>query len=277
MGDILSFIFYQPIVNLLLLLYKVLFENLGLAVIAITIFIRLALWPIYKKQLQAQERIKKIQPKIKEIQAKKKKPSEYTPEERELLTESTKAAGAGCLPTLVQLPFLWSLYGVISTIIGNNSDSISKLAYFDFLKFPAGYHYNTNFLGIDLSNVASHIGLQVQVIPYLVIILLAVIAQWYSMKVTMMNNQSAVVEKPKEDTKKKNKKNQITPEKKEPTTEDVQALMNKQMTVIFPLLIGFFAWSFAAILPVYWIMQNLLAIIQTLVHNRKLPWMQKQN
>ena len=280
MNDILSVLFYQPIVNLLLLLYKIGFENLGIAVIAITIIIRLLLWPLYKKQLQSQERMRKIQPKIKALQSQKKKATEYTQAEREMLGESTKAMGAGCLPTLIQLPFLFALYNTISNIITDKADKISDLAYFDFLRFPHGYHFNTHFLGIDLSNVPGHIGFgSWTIVPLLIIVALTVVTQYFSMKLSTANLEDKKADSKKEDEKNKNKKNKagkdVLAKKEEPTPEDMQKAINKQMVLIFPVMIGFFAFNFAAILGLYWFMQNTLAIIQTLIHNKKInifPW-----
>lgn len=278
MDQILSVLFYQPIVNLLLFLYKILFENLGLAVIAITIVLRLVLWPLYKKQLEAQNRVKAIQPKLKALQSQKKKATEYNAEEKEMLAESSKAFGAGCLPTLIQLPFLFALYNLIREIVSSNASSISHLAYFDFLKFPNDYVYHTSLFGLDFSVIPSHLGFGnfVAIFPYILIILLVIVTQFYATKLMSPTGVSTEeVKETKQSTKKKGKKthavevvkNQAA---KQPSSEDMQRMISQQTLIILPLLFGFLSWNFAAILSLYIIMQSLLSIMQTLIVNKKI-------
>jgi YidC/Oxa1 family membrane protein insertase len=91
--------------------------NYGVAIILLTVGIRIVLFPLMHTSTVSMRKMAKVQPKIKEIQAKYKK-KKNDPQARAKMSEETmklyKAEGvnplAGCLPLFVQLPILWALY-----------------------------------------------------------------------------------------------------------------------------------------------------------------------
>jgi YidC/Oxa1 family membrane protein insertase len=91
--------------------------NYGLAIIMLTIAIRIVLFPLMHKSTVSMRRMAKLQPKIKAIQSKYKK-QKTDPQVRQKMSQETmelyKQEGVnpvgGCLPILVQLPILWALY-----------------------------------------------------------------------------------------------------------------------------------------------------------------------
>ncbi|HSN56849.1 MAG TPA: membrane protein insertase YidC [Candidatus Sulfomarinibacteraceae bacterium] len=91
--------------------------NYGTAIILLTVGIRIVLFPLMHTSTVSMRKMAKVQPKVKEIQAKYKK-KKNDPQARAKMSQETmalyKAEGvnpmAGCLPVLVQLPILWALY-----------------------------------------------------------------------------------------------------------------------------------------------------------------------
>ncbi|MEW5866847.1 MAG: YidC/Oxa1 family membrane protein insertase [Bacillota bacterium] len=83
----------------------------GLAIIALTVLLKVALYPLTVKQTKAMEEMKLLQPKVKEIQEKyKSQPEEYQKRVMELYREHKVNPLGGCWPTLIQLPIIWALF-----------------------------------------------------------------------------------------------------------------------------------------------------------------------
>jgi len=88
----------------------------GLAIILLTILIRGLLYPLTLKQTKSMAAMKELQPKLKEIQEKyKDKPQEYQKRVMELYREAGVNPLGGCLPLLLQFPFLIALFQVLNT------------------------------------------------------------------------------------------------------------------------------------------------------------------
>ncbi|MFV2071096.1 MAG: membrane protein insertase YidC [Thermoanaerobaculales bacterium] len=91
--------------------------NWGLAIILLTLGIRILLFPLMHTSTVSMRKMQKVQPKVKEIQARYKK-KKTDPQARAKMNQETMALYkeegvnpmAGCLPMLVQLPLLWALY-----------------------------------------------------------------------------------------------------------------------------------------------------------------------
>ena len=91
--------------------------NYGTAIILLTVGIRIVLFPLMHTSTVSMRKMAKVQPKVKEIQAKYKK-KKNDPQARSKMSQETMALYkeegvnpmAGCLPVLVQLPILWALY-----------------------------------------------------------------------------------------------------------------------------------------------------------------------
>ena len=86
--------------------------NYGLAIIFLTVAVKIALYPLSYKQMHSMKAMQKLQPKIKEIQDKYKgkDPQKMQQMIMELYKEHNVNPMAGCLPLLVQMPILIALY-----------------------------------------------------------------------------------------------------------------------------------------------------------------------
>ena len=100
----------QPIFLLLDFLFH-LFGNFGLAIMGLTLIIRLLMFPIAAKQFQSMNKMKVLQPKLKELQARYKDDKPKLQTETMALYKKEKANPvAGCLPVFLQIPIFYALY-----------------------------------------------------------------------------------------------------------------------------------------------------------------------
>lgn len=110
---------FQAIVDFISHTLQFLFEltvsagipSYGLAIIMLTIIIKLVLFPLTNKQMRSMKAMQAIQPEMKKIQEKhKKNPEKAQQEMMELYKREGVNPLAGCLPMLVQLPILFALF-----------------------------------------------------------------------------------------------------------------------------------------------------------------------
>lgn len=136
-----------PTGKLIVMLAELLNGNYGLAIIAITIIVRLAIMPLnfsqIKKTMVQQEKMKYIKPELEDIQFRQK--NAQTPEEKAAVSQEMMAlykennismtGGVGCLPILIQMPIFTAMYQAVnltpeisaSTFLGINLGVSSPL------------------------------------------------------------------------------------------------------------------------------------------------------
>ena len=232
---IFNVIIYQPIYNLLIFLYSILWNDLGLAIIALTIVIKLLFIPLSKKQIESQKELQKIQPKIKELQKKYKNDKETQSRKMmELYKEHKINPAAGCLPLVAQMVVFVSMYRIIGGLTKNDNFQVNLDNLYSFINHSD--HVEKIFMGfLDLS-IAS--------IP------LAIITaglQYYQIKMMQQKNE-----------KKQSEENTG----KDAGTPDMAAMMSKQMAIIIPMVILFSGFSLPSGLVLYWLTSTAFAIVQ---------------
>lgn len=90
--------------------------NYGLAIVLITILIRVVLWPLNSAQTRSMKKMQELQPKLKALQEKfKDNPQKMQEAMMKFYGENSFNPMAGCLPMLVQLPIFIGLYGALSS------------------------------------------------------------------------------------------------------------------------------------------------------------------
>lgn len=111
---IFNTIFYQPIFNLLVYIYNIIpGHDLGLAIIIITVIIKLVLYIPSKKSIKSQKELATLQPEIEALKEKYKEDKEKMgPELMALYKRKGVNPFSSCLPMLIQLPFLFAIYRV---------------------------------------------------------------------------------------------------------------------------------------------------------------------
>jgi len=232
-----STFFYEPVLNLLVFLYNISpGHDLGIAIILLTLVIKIILLPLSKKSLKSQKALQELQPKIEEIKRKfKNKKEEMSRAMMSLYKENKVNPFSSCLPLIIQLPFLLAVFRVFRN--GFNNSSLDLV--YSFINKPEVI--NSISLGfVDLS-AKNNIYLAVA----------AGLAQFWQTKMMM--------------TKRPAKK---TPGAKD---EDMMAIMNKQAMYFMPLLTVFIAYTFPAGLALYWLTTTLLTVFQQLYIFKKEP------
>ncbi len=223
-------IFYVPLLNLLVWLYDVLpWSDLGLAIIVLTILIKLLLYPLNKKAIISQKALQELQPKLTAIKEKYGQDREAQAKATMELYKNEKINPASsCLPILVQLPFLIAVYQVFRTGLANG-----YLEYlYPFIHNPGSL--NTLAFGfIELSQRSIWLAL------------LAGAAQFWQGR--MLSTKRPEIN---------------TPGSKD---ENLAAIMNKQMIYVMPIFTVFIGLSFPAGLTLYWFINTVLTGLQQLI------------
>jgi len=233
MIELYNVIFYQPIFNFLIWLYNVVPGNdIGLAIIVLTVVIRGLLFPLYWQSIKSQKALQDIQPKVDEMRKKLKDDKEKQAAElMKLYKEEKVNPFSSCLPLLIQFPFLIAVYQVFRH--GLNSESLDML--YPFIANP-GHIESVSFGIIDLA------------VPSVILAFLAGAAQFWQAK--MMVTTRPPLSKGKEI--------------KGAGDEKMLAMMNKQMVYFMPVITVIIGVSLPAGLTLYWFITTLLMALQQL-------------
>lgn len=217
-------ILYQPLFNLLVLLYNyVPGHDFGVAVILLTIIIRVILYPLSVKAVNSQKNLQALQPKIQEVQQKYKSDKERQAREILALYKTEKINPfSGLFLALIQLPILIALYQVFWG--GLNPKELMGL--YSFIANPG--QINSLFLNlVDLSK------------PNIVFAVLAGIAQYFQTKMLLPKNSAKLGGQ-----------------------KDISQIMQKQMVYFFPVFTVIILMGLPSALGLYWIVSGIFSIVQ---------------
>ncbi len=265
-------------------------ENYGIAIILLTLLIKIILLPLTLKQQKSMTKMQRIQPKLQEITEKYKYDKErQSTETMKLYKEYGVNPMGGCLPILIQFPILIAFYQVIQKpvqyVLGLGVKEISaKMAAFNIVEKSAGPQIllakkmgelNFNFFGLDLSlNPWDEFkpiftgDFSVNVLVALIIPILACVTTWLTSKIsTMMNGNK------KEKKEAEAPKRVLSPDQKQ-TGENSAESMTKSMGYIMPIMTLWLTFKFPGAMGLYWTVSNVLGLLQNIVlnsyYNRKL-------
>ncbi|MBN2684728.1 MAG: membrane protein insertase YidC, partial [Pontiellaceae bacterium] len=94
------------------------FHNYGVAIILLTLVVRVLFWPLTHKSTESMKRMQELQPQIKALQVKyKSNPQRMQQETMALYKENKVNPMGGCLPMLLQMPVLFALFSVLRNAI----------------------------------------------------------------------------------------------------------------------------------------------------------------
>lgn len=267
-----------PILNILIAVYKLFLllripGALGFALIFLTVLIRLVLHPLTVTQLKSAHHLSKLKPELDQLSKKYKDDKQKLHQEQlRLYKEAGVNPAAGCLPLLLQMPILIALYNLFFQILGNSQltaviEDINRVVYFPLLKIET---LNLSFLGLNLaskpSDWRSH-GYWLLLVP----VVTALLQYWQTKMMTPNTLPASKVSEqaPKKDEKKEKENKESASAKATADKEDMGTAMQKQMTIMMPLMIGFFAYSFPLGLSLYWNTFTLFGIMQQHYINKK--------
>ncbi len=218
--------------NFLLQLFYSFTNNYGLAIIFLTVLVKLLLLPLTIKQTRSMLAMQKIQPELKKIQEKYKDDKQKQSEEMMRFYRENKINPlSGCLPLIMQMPIFIALYMVLRKYVitppimlfGNVLSKMAAAAGSPNALLVSGELVrNTGFIGIDnLSESARAAGA-----AGVALVVLLMASTWYSQK-------------------------QVTTDPRQ-----------KNMMLIMPLLMGFIAVTLPTGVVMYWVTTNVLQIAQ---------------
>ena len=228
-------ILYKPLANALIFLIGIVGGDVGIALIILTVLVKLAMFPLTQKSIKSQVSMREIEPELKKIKDQKLSREEESRKTMELYRLKKVNPFSGCLVLLIQFPIIIALYQVFLKGLKNLSD----LSLYSFVHLPE--HVNTMFLGlIDMSGKS------------LVLAILAGLSQFIQMQIVMPKKQN------------------IDPTVQKGFREQLSHNMQFQMKYFMPVFVGFIAYGISAAVALYWVTSNIVTIIQEILVRRKL-------
>ncbi|CDE26071.1 membrane protein insertase YidC/Oxa1 family [Clostridium sp. CAG:440] len=265
------------------LLYNLL-NNYGLAIILFTILIKIILLPISIKQQRTMKKSAKLQEQMKSIQFKyKNDPEKMNQEIMSLYKSENMSPMSGCLSSIIQLILLLSIFYLVKSPLtymrkiptenlnnyvkqmqdeGKNVNNVYPEIDIIREKGPENeeVRLNMEFLGLDLSEIPqqSMSDYRVYIIPGLYII-----STFISMRLTTSMQAKAkkkkdVIELDADGKPKADDSNEV----------DVAMQTNKMMSWMMPIMSISIAFIAPLGLALYWLINNILMIIERLVLDR---------
>src|SRR3989344_3728044 len=226
--NLFNVVLYQPLFNVLVMIYRYLpGHDFGMAVILLTVLIRLALYFPTLQALKSQKILSELQPKIKEIQERFKNDKEKQAKETMALYQKERINPfGGCLPLLIQLPILFAIYQVFWK--GFQPETMNLV--YSFLPRPE--QINPMFLGVV--NMAT---------PSLILAILAGVVQFFQAWHQNKFGSSALKPKGKR-------------------SDHFSGMLQKQMLYFFPIFTVFILFKLPSAVGLYWLATSLFSILQ---------------
>ena len=230
---------YQPLYNSLVFLISIMpGHNIGLALVFLTIIVKLILYPSSKKAILSQIKIKEIQPDLESINKKyKENREERARKTLELYRDKKVNMFAPILPLLLQLPVILALYYIFAQ---SGLPKVNGDILYSFLKAPE--FTSTAFFGLfDIIEKNWPIAIVAGVTQFI----------QASVYLKLANGKN-----PPSDNNK---------DEKPSFQADFQKSMNFQMKYVFPVFVVFFAHTLTAAVALYWTTSNIFSIFQEII------------
>src|SRR3989344_8400982 len=146
LGNIWNTVLYEPLLNALAFLVSIIpGGDVGIAVIALTILVKILLFPLSQKSIESQAEMNLLAPELNKIKAAGGSKEEQAKQTFELYKKHKVNPFSGCLLVLIQIPIIIALYYVFFKGI-----DLQNGVLYSFIPRPE--HLNTLFLGaIDIS------------------------------------------------------------------------------------------------------------------------------
>jgi YidC/Oxa1 family membrane protein insertase len=250
-GNIFTVILTQPLTNGLVLFYRYLGQNLGIAILLFSLALIFLLRPLTKPYLQSMKKMRDMEPQLAKLRKKfGKDKMKMSQAQAELYKQNKINPAAGCIPYLLQFLVLIALFQVFTAALSGSDIASGKLnqLLYQPLKFPQGQTINTSFLYMDLSQPDT-LNRLIPGIPNFIpgiFLILATIAQFLSVKITtpFISAEEKMAKKTKTGT------------------DDMQVAMQSSMTYTLPLMTLIFGLRFPAGLALYWLVFSVVNVWQ---------------
>jgi YidC/Oxa1 family membrane protein insertase len=240
MSFLYNTIVYNPLYNGLIFLMDIIpWADAGVAIIIFTIIVKLILFPLSKKAVTTQLKMKKIEPELTALKEKYKDDKQaYALKTMEVYKTNGVNPFASIILIFIQLPIIFALYRVFL----HGFESIDQNILYSFVRVPE--IINNHFLGlVDIST------------RNIVLAVLAGVSSYIQIKYSM-----PAAPKPSKNVE------QMT--KEERFKHDLTRTMGVQMRYVLPVLAFVVSWTIPAAVALYWITSNIFTIGQELVIRR---------
>ena len=215
-----------PMVNSLIFLYAILFNNFGLSILVFTVFIRVITLPLTLKQIRLTRGMSQLQPRVKALQEKYKDDRGRLSQETMKLYKETGMSPFGCIgPMLVQMPIWIGLYQAIIQTLPSQPERLIGLSQKLYSWLPLvneSVPLNSGFLWLNLAQGPAE---QSEfILPALV-----GLSMWSVQKMSVV-----------------------------PSADPRQNQTNTMMLWMMPLMLTFFSFQLPSGLALYWVASNLI-------------------
>lgn len=238
LGTLWNTALVNPILNTLVYIYQ-LVGNLGVAIIILTVLIRIILIPVTIPSLKAIKKQRDLQPELDKLKKKfghdKKKMAEL---QMELFNKHGINPASGCLTQIAMIVVLIALYGVIRMFSVNiDVNDINSRIYFVFMKLASLESISTSFLYLNLGKPD----------PFFVLAILSGVTQFIQSKMMMPYIDQA------------EKAAAITPDKK----DDMAYNLQQQMLYTMPVMNFVIGITLPAGVVLYILTTTIFSLVQT--------------
>lgn len=243
---------YQPLLNALIAFYH-LFNNLGAAIMGMTVSLRILLLPLTLPALKTAQKMKEIAPELEKLKDKHDDDKQALAQaQMDLYKEKGVKPFAGILPQILQIVILIALFQAFRNVLGNNGgvSELNKLLY-PFLKLPTDVSLNLKFWYLNLSE------------PDLVSLFGRKVPGLFLVGAAAMQFLSARLRSPQ--TKQQEEVTKETEDK----GDDFALMMQKQSMFLFPIMTLLIGTRFPSGLVLYWFVFSLFNLVQQVILNKK--------
>lgn len=235
----------NPFVTLMALFYAIFGNNIIVAIVVLTVIIRMGMYPLFARQRVSMKKTTELQPKLKKLQEKYKDDREKLAQaQMELYRENGVNPLGGCLPLIIQFPIFIGLYNAIFLALSSTPQQLVDLSNRLLLPGLDGLIPLQNmWLGMSLVDPPSPPANP----AYALVMPLLVMATTYFQY--RLSTATAAANKPDKD------------EDDDAAPNQAQAIQ-QSMGTIMPIMFGMISLSFSVGLSIYFITSNVVGIIQ---------------
>jgi len=236
LGNIWNTVLYEPLLNALAFLVSILpGADIGLAVIALTLLVKIILLPLSHRSIESQAEMNMLAPELNKIKTSGASKEEQARQTFELYKKHKVNPFSGCLLVLIQIPIIFALYYVFLRGLSFENGYL-----YSFIHVPA--QVNMIFLGlIDLTGKSIVLAVLAGVSQY---------AQAHFMPARIATRSVAGGPKPD-------------------FSESFAKSMHLQMKYVFPFIVAFIAYSISGAVALYWITSNVFMTVQQVYVKKK--------
>ncbi len=232
MISFLKTIVYIPLYNALILLLNIPFVDVGIAVIILTVLVKIILYPLSKKTSLTQLIMKQKEGELAEIKKKYPDTQEQAVKVMEFYKINNINPFSGLVTLFIQIPVIYSLYHIFYR---SGLPTIDPAILYSFIKIPTSVSMYLFGL-IDVSQKS------------VIFAIIAAISTYFQMHV----QQSSSGQKTPVDSK------------------DFSQVLGTQMKYTMPIVIFFVSWKISAVVALYWIVSNIAGMVQDMYIKKQL-------